>query len=75
MGSTNYDTLDSQTDLGSFEAVESQFEGQRMYYGHSSDFSKFKANCTYCKSGTIGYCADTGEKAIWLAKYNGGQWV
>lgn len=71
----NYGELDAKTDLGSFEAIESPYEGQRVYYGHSSDLSKFMANCTYCRTGTMAICADTGDYVTWLSKYNGGQWV
>lgn len=75
MDHKNYAELDQSVDLGSFEAIEDPNEGQRMYYGHSSDFAKFKANCTYCETGTLAYCADTGDQATWLKKFNGGQWV
>lgn len=55
---------DVEAQLGSFVSHDDKYEGQRTYYGRSSDFAAFKQKCNYVESGSVAVCVDTRENAM-----------
>lgn len=60
----SYAQKDAEAELGSFVSHDDKYEGQRTYYGTSSDFEAFKSKCTYVDSGSVAICVDTRENAM-----------